>query len=534
MDDTRLVPLPGSERSAQETARSIEPVSDSERIEVTLVLRRRAEIPDDLVEGPETITREELAARYGADPADIDMVKRTAEQHGLTVTLADPASRRVKISGTLGRLRSVVEADSLTQVTTPDPAREGRTVEHRQRTGHLRILPEWDGVVIGVTGLDNRPQARPHFQRLKTRAVPSAYSPVDLGRIYRFPQGTDGSGQTVGVIELGGGIPDGDLDAYFAELGIPTPSVDVVEVGNGSNAPGDPADGEVMLDIEVIGALAPGARQVVYFAENSAQGFADAVSTAVFADPTPTAVSISWGQREDLWTAQGRAILDAALADAAAMGVTVCVASGDNGSSDGDPTGKRHTDFPASSPRALACGGTRLDADPDTATVSSETVWNDGAGGASGGGISRTFKQPGWQANVGVPDGDGQGRRRGVPDVAGVADPATGYRVLVQGQDEVIGGTSAVAPLWAALTARFAEALGRPLGMLQPLLYDGAAAGMTPTGLRDITQGDNGDFAAMPGWDACTGLGVPDGQALLNRLGSVPQPHMSTPSPGGV
>jgi hypothetical protein len=154
-------------------------VSDSERIEVTLVLRRRTEIPDELVEGPETITREELAARYGADPADIGMVKRSAEQHGLTVTQTDPASRRVKISGTLGQLRSVVQADSLTMVTTPDPADEARTVEHRQRTGELRILPEWDGVVIGVTGLDNRPQARPHIQRMKAHAAQTSYSPVD-------------------------------------------------------------------------------------------------------------------------------------------------------------------------------------------------------------------------------------------------------------------------------------------------------------------------------------------------------------------
>jgi kumamolisin len=159
-----------------------------------------------------------------------------------------------------------VQADSLTMVTTPDPADEARTVEHRQRTGELRILPEWDGVVIGVTGLDNRPQARPHIQRMKAHAAQTSYSPVDLGRIYRFPQGTDGSGHTIGVVQLGGGIPEGDLDACFATLGIPMPRVDVVEVGNGSDSPGDPADGEVMLDSQVIGALAPGACQVVYFA----------------------------------------------------------------------------------------------------------------------------------------------------------------------------------------------------------------------------------------------------------------------------
>ncbi|MFE2431293.1 peptidase S53 [Streptomyces sp. NPDC059373] len=496
-------------------------MDDSERIEVTLVLRRRAEIPDDLIEGPGTITQEELAERYGADPADIEMVRRTIQEHGLTVTEADQGSRRIKIAGTLAQLRAVVDADSLRLVSSPDPA-TGRAVEHRQRTGDLRILPDWDGVVVGVLGLDDRPQARPHLRRMEPHAAHTSYSPVDLGKIYGFPQGTDGTGHTVAVIELEAGFTQGDLDTYFSGLGItPTPTVVAVGVDGASNAPqGDPsgADGEVLLDIEVIGALAPGARQIVYFAPNTAQGFADAVTTAVHADPTPTAVSISWGAPENRWARQGRAIFDAALADAAAMGVTVCVAAGDNGSSDGEADGRSHTDFPASSPRALACGGTRLDADPAAGTVTSETVWNNGNGSASGGGVSRAFPMPSWQAHAGVPNGHSHPRGRGVPDVAGDADPATGYKVLIDGEEHVIGGTSAVAPLWAALSCRLSQALGRPLGMLQPVLYAGATPGHSPAGFRDITQGDIGAFAAGPGWDACTGLGVPKGTELLERL----------------
>jgi kumamolisin len=221
-------------------------------------------------------------------------------------------------------------------------------------------------------------------------------------------------------------------------------------------------------------------------------------------------MSISWGQSEDQWTAQARTALDDALLDAAALGVTVTAAAGDNGSSDGGGGTTKHADFPASSPHALACGGTSLHS--KGTTISSETVWNDGAGGgATGGGVSDVFALPSWQKGVGVPAGAKSGGR-GVPDVAGNADPETGYQVLVDGKQAVYGGTSAVAPLWAALVARLAQSLGSPLGLLQPTLYPLHAA------LHDITSGNNGAYSAKKGWDACTGLGTPNGTALLAAL----------------
>ena len=294
------------------------------------------------------------------------------------------------------------------------------------------------------------------------------------------------------------------------------------------NQPGqDPsgADGEVLLDIEVAGAVAPGAAQIVYFAPNTDQGFVDAVTTAVHATPTPTVVSISWGQSEDAWTAQARTALDQAMADAAALGVTVCVAAGDNGSSDGQSGSGVHVDFPASSPHALACGGTSLRGNAGTGVISSETVWNDGgSGGATGGGVSDAFGLPSWQAAAGVPAQAGAGAGttagRGVPDVAGCADPATGYQVRVDGQSTVIGGTSAVAPLWAGLISRLAQSTGKSFGLIQPQLYAGVTAGTAAPGFRDITSGSNGAYAAGPGWDACTGLGSPEGATLLTTLGS--------------
>jgi kumamolisin len=207
------------------------------------------------------------------------------------------------------------------------------------------------------------------------------------------------------------------------------------------------------------------------------------------------------------------------MADAAALGVTVTVAAGDNGSSDGQSGGGSHVDFPASSPHALACGGTSLHGNPTTGVISSETVWNDGAsGGATGGGVSDTFTLPSWQAAAGVPAPAGPAGR-GVPDVAGCADPATGYQVRVDGQSTVIGGTSAVAPLWAGLISRLVQSTGKPFGLIQPLLYTGVTAGAVAPGFRDITSGSNGAYAAGPGWDACTGLGCPEGSSLLTTLG---------------
>jgi kumamolisin len=196
------------------------------------------------------------------------------------------------------------------------------------------------------------------------------------------------------------------------------------------------------------------------------------------------------------------------------MGVTVCVASGDNGSSDGVNDGNNHVDFPASSSFALGCGGTTLQA--SSTQIVNETVWNDQpSGGATGGGVSDVFPLPAWQTGFGVPSPSGQTGGRGVPDVSGDADPNTGYNIRVDGENAVFGGTSAVAPLWAALVARMNQQLGKPVGFLNPLIY---AQAVEASGLHDITQGNNGSFKAAQGWDPCTGLGTPDGAPLLAAL----------------
>lgn len=507
--------LPGSDRRPAADARAAEPPAGAEaRIEATLVLRRRAELPESVVRGA-PISRDELATSYGADPADVERVTAVLGGQGIEVLSVDAASRRMRVAGTVEALQTAF-GTSLEWAESEAPS--GGRVAHWHRTGELSLPAELSGVVSAVLGLDSRPQARANFRAVLPNAVSTSYTPVQLGEVYNFPAGTDGSGRTVAIIELGGGFDASDLDTYFSGLGVASPTVTAVSVDGAQNQPGgDPngADGEVALDIEVIGGLAPAASIVVYFAPNTDAGFLDAVSQAAHATPTPDAISISWGQSEDQWTAQARQSMDDAFADAVALGVTVTVAAGDDGSSDRQSDGKPHVDFPASSLHALACGGTRLETDA-SGKVTAETVWNDGGtGGATGGGVSDAFPLPDWQGSVDVPGVAGGRSGRGVPDVSAVADPETGYKVRVDGQDTVIGGTSAVAPLWAALVARLVQSSGTQLGLAQQLLYAAAAKGQVPTGFRDITSGSNGVYSAAAGWDACTGLGVPDGEALL-------------------
>jgi kumamolisin len=374
--------------------------------------------------------------------------------------------------------------------------------------------------VVAVLGLDDRPQAQAHFIIYQppadgelAPAAATSYFPQEVGRRYGFPAELTGAGQTVAIIELGGGFRVADLTAYFSAQGLRTPAVTAVPVDGVTNRPGNDADAEVMLDIEVVGAIAQGADLAVYFGPNTTNGFYNAIAAAVHdTNRGPSAISISWGLAESGWTSQAMDAYDALFADAGAAGIAVYAAAGDDGANDRVGDGAFHVDFPASSPNVAGCGGTRL-------TTDTETVWNAQAtgGGATGGGVSGHFPLPAYQRDAGVPTGP-TGPGRGVPDVAGNADPGTGYRIRVNGRDVVIGGTSAVAPLWAALTA-LANSGGSGGAGGQPSAGDPhARLYATPGALRDIVDGDNGGYHAGSGWDPCTGLGVPDGAATVRAL----------------
>ena len=519
-------PLAGSERQILSGAHATHKANPDERFEVTMILRRRAKNEFKrhvaAVAAGDTsrrLSRKSFGASFGAEDGDIAAVRTFAHRHELVVTHEAQARRTVMLSGTVAQFNEAFGTEL--EIFEHDNG------TYRGRTGSIYLPHELHGIVEAVLGLDNRPQATPHFRVQASGGVathkaasgaPTSYTPTQIAGFYGFPAGS-GQGECIGIIELGGGYRPADLKAYFHTLGIAQPAVTIVSVDHGANSPTGSSSGpdaEVMLDIEVAGAIAPGARIAVYFAPNTDAGFLDAVTTAIH-DSTnnPSVISISWGGPESSWTQQALTAFDEAFQAASTLGITVCVAAGDSGSTDGVTDGKSHVDFPASSPYALACGGTSLRA--ANTTISSEVVWNDGAsGGATGGGISSVFPLPQWQTGLAATEGTTRVplANRGMPDVSGDADPETGYSIRVDGKKIVVGGTSAVAPLWAALIARANGINGAPAGFLNPKIYG------APSALRDITQGSNGEFSASAGWDACTGLGSPNGAAIANLLKS--------------
>jgi kumamolisin len=532
----RLV-LPGSERPSftQATDQTLAP--SSKKLTVSVIVKRKNPLKTANRLGKQRLTRAQYRQLHGADPAAIKLLQSFAKEFGLAI-VADPSGpsrRTIQLTGTIDAMQRAFG------VTLRHTTIDGAT--YRVREGGITLPTPLLSVVEAVLGLDNRPQAQPHFRiagefgdrtakaaqaggftkpHFRAAAVNVSYTPVQVAELYRFPTGATAAGQTIGIIELGGGYKTADLTAYFKTLGQKAPSVTAVSVDGGKNSPSDPngADGEVMLDIEVSAAVAPGAKIIVYFAPNTDQGFIDALSTAVHDTANnPSVISISWGGPESSWTTQSLNALDAAAQSAAALGITITVAAGDNGATDGVSDGANHVDFPASSPHVLACGGTTLQG--TGSTISSEVVWNELADneGATGGGVSNVFPLPSWQSSANVPAPTQSGGGRGVPDVSGDADPSTGYTIRVDGQTMVIGGTSAVAPLWAGLIALANAQNGKSAGFLQPALY--AAKGKAV--FNDITSGTNFSgsptgFTARPGWDACTGLGSPIGAKLITAI----------------
>jgi kumamolisin len=550
--DPNRVSLPGSKRTPVRGATRGDPVDPHEPVTVTLLLRRRsgAQLPNlaearDSRRGP--MSREEFAANYGADPSDVAAIRAFAAAHQLEVTQVNLPARTVSLAGTAAAMSDAFGAE-LRRYSHP-----GGT--YRGREGEISLPADIAPIVEGVFGLDDRPQVRPRIRWIQEQAgiaaphVAKSFSVPAVAQLYAFPGNVTGTGQCIAILEFGGGYQDADLQQFFQGLNITVPTVTAVSVDGAQNNFGDPnnnpndadADGEVALDIEVAGAVAPGASIAVYFAPNSDQAFIDATTTAIHdATNNPSIISISWGGPEAAWTQQTMTALDSAFADAALLGVTVFVAAGDHGSADRPPIipdangnpianpaydGVAHVDFPASSPHAVACGGTHLEG--DAAVISTETVWNDGDGWATGGGVSDSWDPVTWQANANVPTSvnpPGTRAGRGVPDVCGNADNTTGYEIYFNSNGAVVGGTSAVAPLWAGLMALLNQSTGTKPGFINDFLYSTA-----PTGFQDITDGTNAipqttqgavtqpstaGYQAGAGWDPCTGLGSPNGLAL--------------------
>jgi kumamolisin len=553
------VAIKGSNRHKLPGATPVGATNENERLKVSLYVRQnpasrleRAKVTEELSQQMPKRRRypdaKEFEALFGASAQELRRVRDWAEKQGFKVLDTNAASRRVLIEGAV---RQVNEAFGTT-LTEFDHPTLGR---FRGREGALHIDAEVFGVIEGVFGLDNRRVGHSRRRRLDVSPValsslsakrtgkiaanpfPGTFFPPEVANLYGYPTST-GSGQNVAVFAFNGAV-DGDphggydpgaLNTYFTQvLGGAMPVLNNVVVQGPGNFPGPDSQasdqngdstGEVMLDLCVVGSVAPGANIFVYFTEFTTQGWVDALHQAITDANNIAVISISYGNPEDdpqgAWTAMGVKVVDQSLQAAVAKGITICVSAGDDGSGDGVPSGA-HVDFPASSPWVLAVGGTTLKA--SGGTITSEVVWNETriGEGAGGGGVSVVFSKPTYQDATAIPVSADPPHRvgRGLPDVSAVADPETGVVIMhIDGKSlEAIGGTSASAPLWASLIARLNQGLGTRCGFLNPVLY--AKAGSS---LRDITEGNIGSYSATTGWDACTGFGAPGGASLFQAL----------------
>lgn len=528
------VPLNGSKRELLPNSHAAGPCNLSELVNLTIRVRSVGD-PMDLVQRAHELgrtpiaerrylTHAELAEQFGAAETDLDAVCRFASAHDLVVVRRSAVERAVVVKGQLRQLTAAFHADV--------GLYHHSTGAYRGRHGEITIPGELGSIVTGVFGFDTRRRHRTRHPTGGRAAGPGPHSGViatEFAARYRFPTEAngvklDGAGQTIALIELGGGYRTSDLEAFFSDAGVPLPHITAVSVDQAGNAPSTPdsADAEVMMDIEIAGVIAPSASIAVYFGPNSDKGFLDVLSAAVHDTERKVGViSISWGAPESVTDSQGIQAFHEICAAAANLGVTVCAAAGDHGCADrsaGDWDGKIHVDHPASDELVLGCGGTQIEGGVDV-------VWNDGtpfdrAGGgggwATGGGISQVFGVPAYQQGMKLPEALHGGKAgRGVPDIA---MSATNYFMRVDGVEGAAGGTSAVAPLMAGLIARLNQAKNKHLGFINPLLYQ------NPSMLTDVTRGTNAigqgppGYEAAAGWDACTGLGTPDGTAMLEKL----------------
>jgi kumamolisin len=505
------VALPGSAfhptwttRSGHRRIRDLTATEERVQMELTVLLRERPSGPAAETEDRRRVT--EWARTAGIDPIG-----------------EDPATRRLTLRGAGGRL---AEAFGV-RLERFSAEHAGAPIEYRGHRGPVMLPAAIAGRVTGVFGLDDRRVARPQLRSLDDRAALAAYDPADLARLYRYPRlPADGEGAEIvaGMIELGGVTHAADVALAFARLGLHAPEIVNVWI-DGATPASDPdgADVEVALDYQVIAgmilAVAPRARLTVvaYNAPNSERGFIDAVATAASdAQHRPSAVSISWGAPEDAWSLQAMLGMDAAFAAGAERGVTYSAAAGDAGSTNAEPDGRQHAEFPAASPNAWACGGTAVLA--AGGRITREVVWNElGVGaGAAGSGVSRVFPVPAyqWRAGIRPRSADDGAPGRGLPDGCGNADPRTGWNVVAQRRLRVTGGTSAVAPMYTALWSLISARRGAGIGLPHPAVY--AARGL---GFNDVVSGSTGGpYAAGPGWDLASGWGSPDGVRLAQHL----------------
>jgi kumamolisin len=484
----------------------------------------------------------EFIRRYGCSRADINKVKRVLRGYGLKVLDSYRATRSMRVGGSVRDMEAAFH---------PNLGRYqiAGYKEFIDREGTYEIPAELDGIVTAVIGFGERRVARRRPMAKRSKQVKGrggGYSPATLERHYSFPDG-DAKGQKIAIAEFGGGYDKSDLKTFCSNHFRATPRVKYVAL----NAPArtvkqieklrrrkqrlDELDStiEVMMDVEIVAALAPKADITVYFAKFNQAGWIALLDRVI--RKRPVALSISWGSTEDGedWSKAALFAIGERLQMAAALGITVCVAAGDDGSGDEMNDRRAHVDFPGSSPYVLSVGGTMIKRQKSKKV---EHVWWEKPGrrvrtkgGSTGGGVSAIFSKPSWQQHIKIKSvNTGNDGGRVMPDVAALAGKPM-YNTVIRRKNHAHGGTSASAPLWAALVARINAKLppDKRQRFLTPLLYlkgrDGRRLGAA--GCRSITHGHNISYPkprigyrAGPGYDAVTGWGTPIGTALLNAL----------------
>jgi subtilase family serine protease len=539
--------LEASQRKPRAGAKRTGNANPNEILTVSVRVRRRTDapaLPDamNLAATPhgnkQYLSREDFAAHYGASQADLDKIAEFAKEQGLEVVESSIPRRTVVLKGTAAQMSKAFAVEMGMYETS--------TEKYRGRDGQVHVPDAISGIVEGVFGLDNRQMAKPHIRGGKgpatvTEGTPAQatvpLTPPQVAQLYGFPTSPNASGQTIGIFEFGGGYKLSDVQLFYNSIHATVPSITAVSVDGQTNNPGtDGYTTETLLDIGVSGSVAPGAKLAVYFAPWTEQGWVDIVTTAIHdATNKPSVISISYGWPENdtfgslTWSAAAIKAVTETFQEAAALGVTIMVSSGDNGSSCGESGGKAHVEYPGSDPNVTCCGGTTIS--NVNGLNFTQDVWNDN--GVTGGGISDIFVPPAyplpiWQNWASIPGSVNDGHKgRGIPDIAGNADQQSGYTLFQNGQNiGAVGGTSAVAPLYAGLTALMNAGLGEPVGYLNPNLYAVPYSYV----YRDINDGQSNasggapGYKSGPGWDACTGLGSVNGAALQNALRGVGLP----------
>jgi kumamolisin len=540
--------LTGSRHPHPKSHRKLGLTDPEQELTVTLLLRRRRgggklKALADFCKAAGTLhkapSRTDFANTGGADPKDLKTVATFARTAGLTVLSSHKARRTVIVRG------SVALINKSFALKLHDYRFAGG--EYRSHDGPVSVPRRLAGIIEAVVGLTNRKVPAQHYaaRRAKVTADPPNTQPVtpqQIASLYQFPPG-DGAAQTIGLYEMDAGGAAGyslkdiqdSIQAFGGALKVPT-LIDVAIDGVGNSGV---SDGETGLDITVAGAIAQGATIAVYFTGGTVQAILHALQRMIHpdpGDPVPSIISISYGWGPDAPAAAAFSPseytqLDALFQDAANLTITVLVSSGDSGAFIMNKT-QAQVSYPASEPWVTACGGTTV-GNIQGASFE-EFAWNDlsdggsHAPGATGGGISDRFAAPAFQKNAALPRNIVSKKTgRGIPDVAGNASENSGYIQYIQGQRGPVGGTSAVAPLYAGLIARINANLGRSVGFINPHIYAAAGGAFRdiagPAGPANNSYGRVVGYPVTVGWDGCTGLGSVKGLALQSTLHTAAQ-----------